>query len=78
MQKNTQKQNLVQIQLRYPFDLPILAQQAGLETRIVYHALLQQPISLQDTDYPPLGALNTPQVTQFHFTPCLDRATRRS
>jgi len=50
MQNNIHKQTLAQIRLRYPFDLPTLAQQAGLGTRIVYHALLQKPITPQDAE----------------------------
>ncbi|WP_075164512.1 hypothetical protein [Ktedonobacter racemifer] len=44
------KPTLEQIRTLFPFDVPDLARTAGVETSIVYQALLQRPIHCQDAE----------------------------
>ncbi len=50
MSERKKKPTLEQVRTLYPFDISIIATQAGLPTRTVYHALLQKPIHCQEAE----------------------------
>lgn len=50
MHERKKKPTLEQIRTLFPFDVPDLARAAGVETGIVYQALLQRPIHRKDAE----------------------------
>ncbi|GCE27555.1 hypothetical protein KDA_30390 [Dictyobacter alpinus] len=50
MEAQPTKSTLQQLRMRYPFDIPTLARQAGVGTATVYYALVQKPIYRQSAE----------------------------
>jgi hypothetical protein len=66
MCEEKKKQTLAQIRMQYHFDIPKLAQLAGISSVIVYHALVQQPIYTKSAEKI-LEALSLSTGLQFSF-----------
>ncbi|EFH88868.1 hypothetical protein [Ktedonobacter racemifer] len=63
MHERKKKPTLEQIRTLFPFDVPDLARAAGVETSIVYQALLLRPVHRQDAEKILHGLSNCTKLT---------------